>query len=237
MTTNNFAIRRPSARYARYLMLTLIVAVAFLAAYPSHAEDRYRTAFGGNRGMHLDGRFSHNQYYHDRGYSIPSVPRGAYEIHRREGTYWYHGGEWYGRNGSRWVVIGAPIGALVPVLPPFYSTVWWGGSPYYYADDTYYAWDAGASEYEVVEPPSGIDSGGSTVAPQTDSVFIYPKNGQSSEQQARDRYECHRFAVLQTGYDPTASGGGVQTNLAASKRANYLRAQGACLDGRGYSVK
>ena len=28
----------------------------------------------------------------------------------------------------------------VQVLPPFYTTVWFGGLPYYYANDTYYAW-------------------------------------------------------------------------------------------------
>jgi hypothetical protein len=34
-------------------------------------------------------------------------------------------------------------------------------------------------------------------------VFIYPTQGQSPEQQNRDRYECHTWAVQQTGYDPS----------------------------------
>jgi hypothetical protein len=50
-------------------------------------------------------------------------------------------------------------------LPPFYSTVWFGGVPYYYADDTYYSWDAGHQQYEVVEPPAGIESAGTTQPP------------------------------------------------------------------------
>jgi hypothetical protein len=33
--------------------------------------------------------------------------------------------------------------------------------------------------------------------------FIYPTKGQSPEQQSRDRYECHTWAVQQTGFDPT----------------------------------
>lgn len=33
-------------------------------------------------------------------------------------------------------------------------------------------------------------------------VFIYPNKGQSLEQQNRDRYECHAWAVQQTGFDP-----------------------------------
>jgi hypothetical protein len=35
-------------------------------------------------------------------------------------------------------------------------------------------------------------------------MFIYPARGQSPEQQSRDRYECHNWAVQQTGFDPTA---------------------------------
>jgi hypothetical protein len=34
-------------------------------------------------------------------------------------------------------------------------------------------------------------------------MFIYPTKGQSPEQQNRDRYECHTWAVQQTGFDPT----------------------------------
>jgi hypothetical protein len=86
-------------------------------------------------------------------------------------------------------------------------------------------------------PPTGIETGGTTQAPVTDSIFIYPRNGQSAQQQSTDRYECHRSAADATGYDPTQAGGGVAVAMASSKRADYLRAQAACLDARGYSVK
>jgi uncharacterized protein YcfJ len=32
---------------------------------------------------------------------------------------------------------------------------------------------------------------------------VYPSNGQSAEQTDRDRYECHLWAVQQTGVDPS----------------------------------
>jgi hypothetical protein len=89
----------------------------------------------------------------------------------------------------------------------------------------------------VVDAPTGIESGGTTAAPPSDKVFIYPKNGQSQAQQDQDRYECHRFAVEQTGYDPTMAGGGVQGDVSATKRSDYGRAQAACLEGRGYTVR
>lgn len=34
-------------------------------------------------------------------------------------------------------------------------------------------------------------------------LFIYPAKGQTQEQQDRDRYECHSWAVQQTGFDPS----------------------------------
>jgi hypothetical protein len=36
-------------------------------------------------------------------------------------------------------------------------------------------------------------------------IFVYPQRGQSPEQQQRDRFECHQWAVQQSGFDPTAA--------------------------------
>jgi hypothetical protein len=33
--------------------------------------------------------------------------------------------------------------------------------------------------------------------------YVFPKEGQSPEQQQRDDYQCHQWAVQQSGYDPT----------------------------------
>jgi hypothetical protein len=40
---------------------------------------------------------------------------------------------------------------------------------------------------------------------QTHDIFVYPAKGQSQAQQDRDRYDCHSWAVRQTGFDPTRS--------------------------------
>lgn len=37
-------------------------------------------------------------------------------------------------------------------------------------------------------------------------LFVYPAKGQSQEQLANDRYECHRWAVQESGFDPTEFG-------------------------------
>ncbi len=56
--------------------------------------------------------------------------------------------------------------------------------------------------------------------------------GQGPDQQGRDRYECHRWAVGESGFDPAGA-----TYAPAAEVANgYRRAMAACLSGRGYSV-
>jgi hypothetical protein len=126
----------------------------------------------------------------------------------------------------------------VATLPLYYSTLWWDGIPYYYADNNYYVWNGTVSQYETVSPPPELQSQQGTAqgaAPSAGAseLIAYPKNGQSEEQQGKDKFECHRWAAGQTGFDPTQVGGGT----APGKRSDYLRAQGACLEGRGYTVK
>ena len=41
------------------------------------------------------------------------------------------------------------------------------------------------------------------LAPPPARIFVYPASGQSAEQTDRDRYECHSWAVQQTGVDPS----------------------------------
>jgi hypothetical protein len=38
---------------------------------------------------------------------------------------------------------------------------------------------------------------------QITQVAVYPSKGQSVEQADRDRYECHNWAVKQSGFDPS----------------------------------
>lgn len=191
---------------------------------------------------HMDGRFGHNHYYPERGYYIRDLPRDRYIVGGpRGGRYWYSGGVWYNSGPRGFVVIGAPVGAFVPVLPPYYTTVYFGGVPYYYANDTYYIWSNANSQYEVVDAPGDPNAASTDAPPPPPSpngdVFVYPKNGQSDEQQSRDKYECHKWAQGESGFDPTQPNGGVSPGEAGTKRAAYQRAMGACLEGRGYSVK
>jgi hypothetical protein len=148
------------------------------------------------------------------------------------GGYGWRGGFW-GPWGWGWGGLG--LGLYFATLPYYYSTYWWGGVPYYYADNTYYRWDAGVGQYETVAPPAGLQNqnGPQGAATGPSELIAYPKNGQTQEQLGKDKFECHQWAVGQTGFDPTQPAGGT----APGNRSNYLRAQAACLEGRGYSVK
>jgi hypothetical protein len=127
---------------------------------------------------------------------------------------------------------------FVPALPSFYTTLRLGGVTFYYANDTYYTWLGAGRGYEVVAPPPDADSAEvTTTSAGAGRMFIYPKNGQSAEQQAKDRYECHQWGSDQTGFDPTVNGGGVSSDQVAAKRADYQRAMSACLEARGYTVR
>ena len=67
-------------------------------------------------------------------------------------------------------------------------------------------------------------------------IAISPLQGQGADQQAMDRYECYRFAVARTGFDPLAANSGTGTEAIIRLRAVYSRAQAECLESRGYSV-
>lgn len=41
--------------------------------------------------------------------------------------------------------------------------------------------------------------------PPMPRIFVYPARGQTPDQQSRDRYDCHVWAVQQTGVDPTTA--------------------------------
>jgi hypothetical protein len=112
-------------------------------------------------------------------------------------------------------------------LPDVAREIWIGSALYFLAAGTYYAWNANQQRYVVVEPPAPV-----AFSTQTYDVIAYPAQGQNAEQQARDRYECHGWAVRQSGFDPATA-----TSAPPSTTADYYRrALTACLAGRGYSV-
>jgi hypothetical protein len=150
---------------------------------------------------------------------------------------------------------------MVPQLPVFATRFESGGKTYLYADDVFYSPRPGRGGYEVVNDPEDeaqppAESPGQpeneeaapTTAPapaassaspapsNPTAIAISPRNGQSEDQQAMDRYECYRFAIARTGFDPLAPNGGPLPGQLARRDSAYARAQAACLERRGYTV-
>ncbi len=184
----------------------------YSAAAAAHYSS-YPHATGGVSGYH-GGYAGHPGYgYGGRGY------RGGY-------GYWH--GHWWGGV--------YPLGLFFAALPAYYETLWWNGVPYYYANSTFYAWNDGAGQYETVAPPA--EDAGPAAAAASGDLYVYPQQGQSDEQLRQDRFECHQWAVGQSGFDPTQPNGGVRGGGDPGAAAEaYRRAEGACLEGRGYTVR
>src|SRR5215831_11038061 len=156
---------------------SLMLAVGAAQAEPHGQDMRHQQHF-----ERMDARYAHNQYYPARGYAVGALPHGYVTVNHFHDHYYYAGGVWYRPVGPRFVVVAPPVGLFVPVLPAFYTTVWFGGVPYYYANDTYYVWHQSDNQYEVVAPPDGSGDSATTQAPASDDIFIYPKNGQNEDQ-------------------------------------------------------
>jgi hypothetical protein len=199
-----------------------------------HVASTYR---GGYRGGAYPG---HGAAFAGRGgYGYP----GHYGFHGYStGAYW-RGGYWHGGFWPR-AYYGAGFAWFLPILPLAYATYWYGGVPYYYANDVYYTWNPSYDGYVATDPPpvadssgagegagpaptdngASVDAGPGPGGPAPGQIFMYPKNGQSAEQQAADRAECQKWATDQAGQ-------------VAQNGSDYNRAMVACVEGRGYSAR
>jgi hypothetical protein len=132
----------------------------------------------------------------------------------------YGGGHWGGGWWVPWAVLG---GAAVL-------------APYFYAPPPVIIQE---------QPPVYFQPAPSVTPPSTERIFVYPRQGQSEELQAKDRYECHSWAVSQTWREPRKVSMEEWTFIIKSMpeaqrnqmRTDYHRALDACLDGRGYTMR
>ena len=188
----------------------------------------------GERGRWYDGAHGHNHFYPAPGAPVRAVPPGARWVIWGGVNYRFYDGVWYAPGRQGFVVVRPPIGLVVADLPPLATAITIAGIAYLYANGVYYRERPGVG-FEVAPPPVE----GTPPATGPDRTYVYPRNGQSAQQQASDEYECHRWAVGQTGFDPTAVATTtiVGTAPTPTQRNDYQRARSACLEGRGYTVR
>lgn len=161
---------------------------------------------------------------------VTRLPDGHRDYYWNGNRYYFHSGHWYRPYGSSFVTVGVPFGLFVGTLPGLYSSFWYGGTRYFYADHVYYEYEPVRRGYVVVRSPYGDDEEYDDEGTLGDDLYIYPARGQSEQQQADDRYVCHRWAAQESRYDP------LDDEFDAQLRKEYQRAMTACLTGRGYTV-
>ncbi|WP_395699377.1 DUF6515 family protein [Aquabacterium sp.] len=181
-----------------------------------------------------DGAHGHGHYYPTPGWAVRTLPPHSHTVVWAGVNYGFYDGVWYAPGLHGYTVVRPPYGIIVDDLPLFRTMVVIGGLTYLYANGVYYR-ERVEGGYEVV--PTPVDGRPAPVSgPANDKLYVYPRNGQSAQQQSTDEYECHRWATSQTGFDPTAAAVG-QPSGDASRRGDYQRARTACLEGRGYTVR
>ena len=149
-------------------------------------------------------------------------------------TYWWGSVPYYYVNNVYYTWSAPDAGYVVTDPPPMLSNDDLGAieAEAGFVDDT--ASTTAAPPPPADNPGPGYGPGPRYGAPppvQGTEIYAYPRNGQSPDQQARDKFECHQWARQQSNYDPTNPGYG-----AAGGPENYRRAMIACLQARGYSA-
>ncbi|HEV2703605.1 MAG TPA: hypothetical protein VGV09_18410 [Steroidobacteraceae bacterium] len=202
----------------------------------------------GHAGARVGGAYG---YGHAYGYGF----RGGHGYHPAWGGGYWHGGFWPA------AYYGWSYPLFLGFLPAVYSTYYWSGIPYYYVNNVYYTWNAADNGYVAADPPPVADSysddvnAAAAAGPDADAapaatdnappdvaqgattdlgIIAYPRTGQSEQQQATDKFQCHTWAKGQAGFDPTSQS---SSNASASARSAYGRAMSACLEARGYTVR
>jgi|WetSurMetagenome_2_1015567.scaffolds.fasta_scaffold506280_1 hypothetical protein len=159
--------------------------------------------------------------------------------------------EAYRGHGHGWILPGLIVGGIIgwSMAPRYYypPSYYYPPPSYYYPPPAYYypppanSYPPPAYNYppqgeaKQAPPQGGQITGGQTTGAQ---IFIYPRQNQTDQQLVTDRNECHNWAMDKTGYDPTkpppADMPATEIN---QKSSDYHRALGACLEGRGYSMR
>jgi len=188
--------------------------------------------------------FAHRSYYkhhhprhhapkqvviHPRhGHRYYSLPRGYRRLIVGTIPFFYRGGVFLRHLNNEYVVVQAPIGVVVQSLPNNYSIIFIQGKKYYVTDDdTHYI--KVKDGYQVTSVPEIYhDDGMEAIEPEV--IEVPSANPQDKKTPGIDRYECHRWGVSQSNYDPTLED--IQENK--KKKQSYRLAVNACLKKRGY---
>ena len=171
------------------------------------------------------------------GLVVPALPAFATAVAGSAGLYFYANDTYYrprpdlgGYEVVNDPVDSSPAGTSAPQAPaPMFAAPAATAAPL--------AVPASAAAMTAAVPamaaaPPAMAAAGQFPTKPPQMVQLFPNNGQTPEQQARDRYDCYRFALAQTGYDPLHP----QAQASGQQADAYDRVRTGCLQQRGYTV-
>ena len=123
--------------------------------------------FQAQNGWAAFGRYDRHDRY---GQSLRRLPWGARSVVVANETYLYYSGVYYRRFPRGYVVVPAPMGAVVDAPPPGYVLIKVRGAPYYYCDGIYY--QQVPQGYAVVEQPGILGPAGTSGPAVSSGVSI-----------------------------------------------------------------
>ncbi len=77
-------------------------------------------------------------HYYRPGHRIKTLPWGHSNTHINNNKYFFYEGFFYSPSNLGYIIVNAPIGAIVASLPRFHQIFYWANQPYFYANNTYY---------------------------------------------------------------------------------------------------
>jgi hypothetical protein len=89
------------------------------------------------------------------GTKLAKPPADAVKVESFGQAYTYSKGMFFKQEAGGWVVVAAPLGAVIPEKPVGASTVFGNNKPHTYYAGTFYVYDAATKGYAVVQPPVG----------------------------------------------------------------------------------
>jgi hypothetical protein len=208
------------------------------SSYDRHKHTRHHSNRRGAREnrysyRHYDyGGHGASRYNYNFGHRKSFLPAGFLALTFAGLNYYYNSGLFYQRVGHEYAVIRPPLGVGISILPAGYRTIYRDRNRFYTANGIFYSWDENRRNYIVVNNPDTLALS-TSASKNISEQYVYPVLGQNDMQTSKDRYECYLWATDQTGVEPAQIAN--QQNL--NDLENYQRANGACLEARGYSVK
>jgi hypothetical protein len=212
----------------------------------------YMTVYAGGAPLYFSGGVWYRAYGPGRfvvvapplGIAVPVLPPGYVTVWAGGAPYYYANNTYYVQTPQGYMVATAPATVQMSPPPAPSGPVYVEkasqaaptpapASPPASAQSALPPTPASPPASAEAAPPPPPSAAAAPRATPSQQVFAYPQRNQTPEQQARDRYECHSWAVTQSGFDPSsqpASAG------ATAPSGDYRRAMGACLEARGYSV-